>query len=104
MLGCLWQDYLQQKIILRKELPRSLKKNNAREHYKIYNIGNNKTESLLDFITTIEEATGKKAIKETHPVLPVDVPKTYADITPLIKEYNYFPSTNIEFGIQIFIN
>ncbi|MDA9258140.1 NAD-dependent epimerase/dehydratase family protein [Flavobacteriaceae bacterium] len=76
----------------------------SREHYKIYNIGNNKTESLQDFITTIELAIGKEAIKEMYPMQQGDVPKTYADITPLIKEYNYSPSTNIEFGIQIFIN
>jgi UDP-glucuronate 4-epimerase len=76
----------------------------SREHYRIYNIGNNKTESLQDFIETIEVAMGKKAIKELYPMQQGDVPKTYADITPLIKEYNYVPSTNIEFGIQIFIN
>jgi UDP-glucuronate 4-epimerase len=76
----------------------------SREHYKIYNIGNNKTESLQDFIETIEVAIGKEAIKELYPMQQGDVPKTYADITPLIKEYNYSPSTNIEFGIQIFIN
>ena len=40
----------------------------SREHYKIYNIGNNKTESLQDFIKTIEEAIGKKAIKEMYPM------------------------------------
>ena len=34
----------------------------SREHFKIYNIGNNKTESLQDFIRTIEQAIGKKAI------------------------------------------
>ena len=76
----------------------------AREHYKIYNIGNSKTESLQDFITTIEKAMGKKAIKEMHPMQPGDVPRTFADINDLIKEYNYSPTTNIEFGIQIFIN
>ena len=36
----------------------------SREHYKIYNIGNNKTESLQDFITTIEEAMVRKQLKK----------------------------------------
>ena len=75
----------------------------SREHYKIYNIGNNKTESLQDFITTIEEAIGKKAIKEMYPMQQGDVPKTFADITELNKDYKYSPSTDIKFGIQSFI-
>ena len=75
-----------------------------REHYKIYNIGNNKTESLQDFITTIEEAMGKKAIKEIYPMQPGDVPKTFADVSNLIDDYVYSPSTEIKFGIQKFIN
>jgi UDP-glucuronate 4-epimerase len=75
----------------------------SREHYKIYNIGNNKTESLQDFITTIEEAIGKKAIKEMYAMQQGDVPKTFADITELNKDYKYSPSTDIKFGIQSFI-
>jgi UDP-glucuronate 4-epimerase len=74
-----------------------------REHYKIYNIGNNKIETLENFISTIEEAMQKKAIKEMYPMQLGDVPKTFADITELIKDYNYSPSTDIKFGIQSFI-
>ena len=75
----------------------------SREHYKIYNIGNNKTESLQDFIATIEEALGKKAIKEMCPMQQGDVPKTFADVDELIKDYEYSPSTDIKFGIQNFV-
>ena len=75
----------------------------SREHYKIYNIGNNKTESLQDFITTIEEAIGKKAIKEMYPIQAGDVPKTFADVDDLIKDYKYSPSTDIKSGIQSFM-
>ena len=83
---------------------RVLEKNiDSREHYKIYNIGNSKTESLHDFITTIEEAIGKKAIKEMYPMQQGDVPKTYADVGELVKDYKYSPSTNIKSGIQSFI-
>ncbi|MDA9342101.1 NAD-dependent epimerase/dehydratase family protein [Flavobacteriaceae bacterium] len=74
-----------------------------REHYKIYNIGNNKTESLQFFITTIEEAMGKKAIKEMYPMQQGDVPKTFADVNQLIKDYEYSPSTDIKTGIQSFV-
>ena len=75
----------------------------SREHYKIYNIGNNKTESLQDFITTIEEAIGKEAIKEMYPMQQGDVPRTFADVDELIKDYKYSPSTDIKTGIQSFI-
>ena len=75
----------------------------SREHYKIYNIGNNKTESLQDFITTIEEAMGKKAIKEMYPMQQGDVPRTFADVDELIKDYEYSPSTDIKSGIQSFV-
>jgi UDP-glucuronate 4-epimerase len=76
----------------------------SREHYKIYNIGNNKTESLQNFIATIDEAIGKKAIKEMYPMQQGDVPKTFADITDLFNDYGYKSSTDIKVGIEKFIN
>jgi UDP-glucuronate 4-epimerase len=76
----------------------------SRGHYKIYNIGNNKTENLQDFIATIEIAIGKKAIKEMYPMQQGDVPRTFADVDELIKDYEYSPTTNIKFGIENFIN
>ena len=74
-----------------------------REHYKIYNIGNNKTESLQDFIETIEQAIGKEAIKEMYPMQQGDVPRTFADVDELIKDYEYSPNTDIKSGIQSFV-
>ena len=76
----------------------------SREHYKIYNIGNNKTESLQNFITTIEKAIGKKAIKEMYPMQQGDVPRTFADIDKLIDDIGYKPSTSINNGLEKFIN
>jgi UDP-glucuronate 4-epimerase len=76
----------------------------SREHYKIYNIGNNKTESLENFITVIEQAMGKKAIKEMYPMQAGDVPKTFADIRRLIDDYGYSSDTDIKSGIQKFID
>ena len=75
----------------------------SREHYKIYNIGNNKTENLQDFITTIEQAIGKKVIKEMYPMQQGDVPRTFADVDELIKDYKYKPKTPINKGIKEFI-
>lgn len=76
----------------------------SREHYKLYNIGNNKTVSLEDFIAIIEINMGKKAIKEMYPMQKGDVPRTFADINPLLKDYNYSPKTNLERGIKTFVN
>ena len=76
----------------------------SREYYKIYNIGNNKTESLTDFVTAIEKAIGKKAIKEYLSMQPGDVPRTYTDINNLLKDYNYKPSTTINSGLKSFVD
>jgi UDP-glucuronate 4-epimerase len=75
-----------------------------REHYKIYNIGNNKTESLQNFITIIEDSLNKKAIKQMLPMQAGDVRKTFANIDNLINDYNYDPKTDIKKGISNFIN
>jgi len=75
-----------------------------RGHYKIYNIGNNKTETLHDLIINIEESLNNKAIKQMLPMQPGDVSKTFADISNLISDYNYAPKTNIKTGIGHFIN
>ena len=82
-----------------------LEKNiDSREHYKIYNIGNNKTVSLHNFIATIEDVMGKEAIKEPYPMQPGDVPRTFAVITDLFNDHGYKPSTNIKVGIENFIH
>ncbi len=75
----------------------------ARVHYKIYNIGNNKTKSLHEFITVIEHAVGKAAIKEMLPIQAGDVPKTFANIDDLKKDYNYTPKIDITYGLINFV-
>jgi len=75
-----------------------------RDHYKIYNIGNNKTESLQNFISTIEDSLNKKALKKMLPMQPGDVPKTFANIDDIINDYNYAPKTDIKKGVSNFIN
>lgn len=75
-----------------------------REHYKIYNIGNNKTVNLKYFINTIEKALDKEAVKEMYPMQQGDVPKTWANIDELFSDYKYSPSINIEEGITNFVN
>ncbi|EFL51716.1 NAD-dependent epimerase/dehydratase [Solidesulfovibrio fructosivorans JJ]] len=71
--------------------------------YRLYNIGNNNSVSLMRFIETIEDALGKKAIKEMLPLQPGDVPATYANVDDLIRDVGFKPSTPIETGIARFI-
>ena len=71
--------------------------------YKLYNIGNNQPVALMAFVEAIEKAIGKKAIKEYLPLQPGDVPATYANVSDLIKDTGFKPSTPIAEGINNFV-
>ncbi len=71
--------------------------------YKLYNIGNNNSVELEDFIQTLETALGRTAIKEYHPLQPGDVPTTFADIDDLTQEVGFRPKTSIVEGIPKFV-
>ena len=72
--------------------------------YKLYNIGNNSPVKLLDFIESIEKATGKKAIMHMKDIQPGDVEKTWANVDSLISEFDYKPNTPVSIGIKSFVN
>ena len=78
------------------------KKDENGDQYKVYNIGNNKPEKLMDFIETLEKAIGKTAKKEFLPMQPGDVYQTYADVSELEKDFDFKPSTSIEEGLNKF--
>jgi UDP-glucuronate 4-epimerase len=71
--------------------------------WRIYNIGNNQPEKLMDYIKALELALGKEAKKEMLTIQPGDVPNTWANVDELIKEFNYQPDTTIEKGINKFV-
>jgi UDP-glucuronate 4-epimerase len=71
--------------------------------YKIYNIGNSSPVQLIAFIEAIEEALGKKAIKQFLPMQPGDVPATWADVNDLTAELGYTPATPVKVGVRKFI-
>jgi UDP-glucuronate 4-epimerase len=71
--------------------------------YKLYNIGNSSPVKLMDFIKALEKTLGKTAKKNYLPMQPGDAPSTFADISGLIKDYDYKPPTTIEEGIKKFI-
>ena len=70
--------------------------------YKIYNIGNNQPEKLMDYIAVLEKCLGREAKKEFLPMQPGDVYETYADVSELMKDYGFKPSTGIEKGLSRF--
>jgi len=71
--------------------------------YRIFNIGNSQPVPLMDFIHTMEDAIGKKAILEMYPMQQRDVKVTYADTTGLGKMTGYKPATKLKDGIKAFV-
>ncbi len=74
------------------------------EYYKLYNIGNNKSIKLLDFIKEIEQNLNKEAQKEMLPMQPGDVQKTWANVDALIRDYNYQPQTSVGEGVKEYVD
>ncbi len=72
--------------------------------YSLYNIGNNAPVPLMCFIEAIEQALGRKAIKNYLPLQLGDVPDTFADIDSLVKAVGFSPSTPIEDGVKQFVD
>ena len=80
--------------------------------YKVYNIGNNQPENLLDFVTILQEELIRAKVlpqnydfeshKELVPMQPGDVPVTYADTTPLEQDFGFKPSTSLRDGLRAF--
>ena len=77
--------------------------NDKGARYKIYNIGNNKPVKLMDYIDTLEKCLGKTAKKEYLPMQPGDVYQTYADVSELMRDYDFKPDTSIEDGLSRFV-
>ena len=81
----------------------SCKENSNEKFSKVYNIGNNKPENLLNFISIIEDCLGKKAIKIMKPIQKGDVINTYADISQIQNDFNFTPKTKLVEGVPKFI-
>ena len=80
--------------------------------YKVYNIGNNHPENLLDFVTILQEELVRakvlpadydfEAHKELVPMQPGDVPVTYADTSALEADFGFKPATSLREGLRKF--
>jgi UDP-glucuronate 4-epimerase len=71
--------------------------------YRLYNIGNHRSEPLMRFIALIEQAVGKKAEIILEPMQAGDVKETFADITAIQRDHGFAPTTSIEQGIPRFV-
>lgn len=69
----------------------------------VYNLGNHRSEKLMDFIGAIESALGRKAEMKFEPMQPGDVPATYADIDATRENLGYEPTTPISDGVPKFV-
>ena len=76
----------------------------ARAPFRVLNIGNNEPLPLAEFIKAIEQAVGKEAEKIMLPMQPGDVPRTFADIDKLTALTGFKPSTDINSGMQHFVD
>ncbi|MEW4924495.1 NAD-dependent epimerase [Algibacter sp. 2305UL17-15] len=72
--------------------------------YKVYNIGNNNSVKLLDFIKEIELNLETEAEKNMLPIQPGDVERTWANVDDLINDYDYKPNTSIKHGVKAFVD
>ena len=80
--------------------------------YAVYNIGNSQPENLLDFVNILQEELVRAGVlpqdydfeahKELVPMQPGDVPVTYADTTPLEKDFGFKPNTSLREGLRNF--
>ena len=80
--------------------------------YAVYNIGNSHPENLLDFVQILQEELINAGVlssdydfeshKELVPMQPGDVPITYADTTPLEKDFGFKPNTPLREGLRRF--
>ena len=75
----------------------------SRAPYRIYNIGSNRPIDLLRYIEVLEECLGREVEKILLPMQPGDVADTFADVSELIEDVGYKPSTPVEVGVRNFV-
>ena len=71
--------------------------------FRIYNVGNSRSESLSSLVSSLERCMGKKAERHLIPMQPGDVRETEADVEDLARDVGWRPSTSLDAGIQRFV-
>ena len=101
--GEMWRDFTYIDDIVAGILAALEKPATGTPPHKVYNLGNNNSEKLTDFIATLEGALGKKAEMVFEPMQPGDVAKTYADIEETRRDLGFVPTTAMRDGVPKFV-
>ena len=80
-----------------------VKAGGSRSPHRLYNIGNHRSEELRRMVGLIEQAVGREAVIELHPLQPGDVSDTFADIDAIRTDLGFHPTTSIDEGIPKFV-
>lgn len=72
--------------------------------HRIYNIGNHRSEELMRLIALIEQACGREATRQMHPLQDGDVKDTFADISAIQNDLGFAPTTTIDVGVPRFVD
>ena len=72
--------------------------------HRVYNLGNSRPEELSGLIEAIEQACGRTALRESHPMQPGDVEVTYADVGAAGADLSFAPRTDLQSGIGRFVD
>jgi len=83
--------------------PMSPDKATSAAPWRVYNIGNNRPEELMELIAILERALGRTAEKRMLPMQPGDVQATYADVDALERDFGFRPRTSLEDGVARFV-
>jgi UDP-glucuronate 4-epimerase len=75
----------------------------SRAPWRVYNIGNHTPVEVPEVVRQIEQALGKKAVRELAPMQPGDVPETCADVEDLRRDVGFAPGTPIAEGVKRFV-
>jgi UDP-glucuronate 4-epimerase len=71
--------------------------------FRLFNIGNNSPVKLVEYVDAIEEAVGRKAVRNLMPLQPGDVPDTFADVSELSARTGFKPATPVREGVARFV-
>lgn len=71
--------------------------------HRVYNLGNHQAESLEKFVSILEQAIGRQAVRVLLPMQPGDVPATFADITAARRDLGFAPTTPLSEGLPRFV-
>ena len=71
--------------------------------HAIYNIGNSRSEDLMQVVELLEQETGRKALLDPKPMQVGDVQETFADISAIERDHGFAPATSIDEGIPRFV-